>query len=387
MTKIMNLSFGRVGVLTASLICCSATAAWAADSGPAPIYKMRDGDKVVEVYAHRGARSFAPENSMPGYKTALRIGSHWMDGDVVMTKEGEIVVSHDLWLNPDLVRDPHGKFLAASKADLIKDVPQDKLTEFLQPYMVKNKTVAEVQKYDVGKLNPGTPYAKFFPNQSSVDGTYMPTLREAIRYHNKVTGGKVGFQIEMKNDPGHEDWSYSPAEFAVALYKVMKEEGIIDNAEIQAFDWRCLYELQKLDKNIRTAYLTEWDNEVTDPKIPEYATSFYNKDPKLAGAWTGGKLVKDYNNSIPQMIKALGGTNWEPEDVELTKASLDEAHRLGLKVVVWTWPEHSGTVLDPVVVARLIDWGVDGIITDDPGQLISLLAARGYKVPERFDVE
>ena len=52
------------------------------------------GKKTVEVYAHRGVRSFAPENAMPGYVAALAIGTHWVDMDVVMTRDGEIVVSH-----------------------------------------------------------------------------------------------------------------------------------------------------------------------------------------------------------------------------------------------------------------------------------------------------
>ena len=84
------------------------------------------------------------------------------------------------------------------------------------------------------------------------------------------------------------------------------------------------------------------------------------------------------------MIKDLGGACWEPEDVELTKATLDEAHSLGLKVVVWTWPEHSGTVFNTELVSTLISWGVDGIITDDPGKLISMLAARNYAIPARY---
>ena len=109
-----------------------------------------------------------------------------------------------------------------------------------------------------------------------------------------------------------------------------------------------------------------------------------NPDPKIAGLWSGGKLLKDYNNSLPQMVKALGGSIYGPEDVTLTKEQLNEAHRLGLKVVVWTWPEHSGKVFDPVVVNRLIDWGIDGIITDDPAQLNAILAAKSYPVPQNY---
>ncbi len=198
-----------------------------------------------------------------------------------------------------------------------------------------------------------------------------------------MTGGKVGFQIEFKTDPTHHDWTYTPKEFAAALYEVLQEEGITRDCEIQSFDWRCLYELQKLDPDVATAYLTEWDNE------PGTEYSFFSDDPAIAGLWTGGELVKDHGDSIPQMVKALGGRCWEPEDVELTKATLDEAHRLGLKVVVWTWPEHSGTAFDPETVKRMIDWGVDGIITDDPGRLISMLAARGRggrAVPRRLAI-
>ena len=70
----------------------------------------------------------------------------------------------------------------------------------------------------------------------------------------------------------------------------------------------------------------------------------------------------------------------------MTQASLGEAHRLGLKVVVWTWPEKLGTTFDAPMVGRLIDWGVDGIITDDPGRLMSMLASRGQSVPQRYEL-
>ena len=361
-----------------SALSASSTATAESVGVPTPVV---DGKKSIQVYAHRGARSFAPENAMPGYAAGLAIGTQWVDMDIVMDKDGEVVVSHDIWLNPDIVRGPDGEFLAPSKAAMTEGVPPDELTAFLQPYMVKNLTYAQLQQYDVGRLNPDSPYAKYFPEQYGMDGVRMPLLKDVIQYVNGISGGSVGFQIEFKTDPTHDDWTYTPKQFAAALFKVLQEEGITRDCEVQSFDWRCLYELQKLDPDIATAYLTEWDNE------PGTDYSFFSDDPAIAGLWTGGELVKDYNDSIPQMVKALGGSCWEPEDVELTKAALDEAHSLGLKVVVWTWPEHSGTAFDPKTVKRMIDWGVDGIITDDPGQLISMLAARGYKVPKTFVTE
>jgi len=313
----------------------------------------------LEVYAHRGARSYAPENTIPGYTAGLAIGTHWVDMDIVMSKDGEVIVSHDIKLNPDIVRGADGKFIT-------------------ERTLAKSLTLAEIKKYDVGRLDTTKAYSKFFPAQLGMDGIAMPTLREVIRYVIGKTNKKVGFQIEFKTDPEHNDWTYTPAEFAAALYKILVEEDIVGMCEIQSFDWRCLYELQKLNRNVKTAYLTEWDNE------PGTTYSFFDPDSAKAGLWTGGVLVKDHKNSIPQMVKDMGGACWEPEDVVLTKAKLDEAHKLGLKVVVWTWPEHSKTVFNPDLVSKLISWGVDGIITDDPGMLISMLVARNYQLPARY---
>ncbi|MFZ2956750.1 MAG: glycerophosphodiester phosphodiesterase family protein [Candidatus Ozemobacteraceae bacterium] len=374
----------------------------------------------IEVYAHRGARSFAPENSIPGYAAGLRIGTDWVDMDIVLSKEGEIMVTHDIWLNPDIVRySPiengkqvaidvaSGAFLANGKKAVTRGLSGAALSKRIQPLLVRNLSVDELRNFDVGRLNPENSYGKYFPDQIEVDGTRMPTLREVINYVKKATGEKasrtisrvcdrvhgkrdeafsdapeVGFQIEIKTDPDHRDWTYSPQRIATALYKILREEGLTRRCEIQAFDWPCLYELQKLDPGIKTAYLTEWDNEIATG-----SESFFDPDPKNAGRWTGGKQVKDFGGSIPRMVKELGGACWEPEDAELTKEALDEAHGLGLKVVVWTWPEHIGTAFDAKLMSKLIDWGVDGIITDDPGRLISMLAARGYPLPRRYDVK
>jgi glycerophosphoryl diester phosphodiesterase len=333
----------------------------------------------VEVYSHRGGRSFNPENTMPAYRATLRLGTDWVDMDVVLTKDGQVLISHDPVLNPDIIRDSQGKFLAPSK-EALKAMTPEQRAQYNQKYAAKNLTLAELERFDAGRLNLDSAYSKFFPDQLPLDGTRMPTLREVVRWVNKVTGRKVGFQIEMKTDPSHPEYSADPKAFAAALYPILKEEGILDHAEIQAFDFRCLQELQKFDKRVRGAYLTSRENEAGGPD------SFYAADPAQAGLWTGGKLVKDYNGSIPQMVKALGGFAWEPEDAELSKASLDEAHKLGLKVVVWTWPEKLGSVFDAQMVDRLISWGIDGIITDDPGHLMSMLASRGLRIPVRYDL-
>lgn len=332
--------------------------------------------KYVEVYGHRGARSFAPENVMPGYKASLKIGTDWIDSDIGITKDGIIVVDHDIWLNPDILS-KEGKFWAASKEDFVKSIPADKFNQEITPYLVKNINYADLQKYEAGVLNPSSPYGKYFSDQYSIPGTHIPSLQSVVDYVNKTTNNKTNFQIEIKNDPTHPDWTVSPKEFASKLYALLKKNNMINRVEIQSFDWQPLFELQKLDSKIKTAYLV----------AQEDIERMHSTDPKQAGLWSGGKLLKDYNNSLPQMVKALGGSCYEPEDVALTKADLDEAHSLGLKVVVWTWPEHSGKAFDAKLIDKLINWGIDGIITDDPGRLVSMLAARGYPVPERYNAK
>lgn len=319
---------------------------------------LNKNKKIIEVYGHRGTRSYSPENTIPGYQSALKMGIHWADMDIVITKKDDIFVSHDLWLNPNITRDKSGNFITKENSLLFY-----------------NLTKKEIQKYDVGMTNPQSKYAKFFPDQVPVEKTKIPTLQEAIDFINEKSNKKVNFQMEIKTDAEHPEWSATPEKFASVLYQLLKKNHLIERTEIQAFDWRYLYAIQKLDKKIKTAYLVG---------STEIAQMQDTNHLQKAGLWTGGQLLKDHNNSLPQMVKDLGGSCYEPEDITLTKEQLDESHQLGLKVVVWTWPEHFGKAFDPDVVSRLIDWGIDGIITDDPARLNAMLAARGYQVPQNY---
>lgn len=331
-------------------------------------------NNVIEVYGHRGLRSFSPENSIIGYKTALEIGVNWVDMDVGITKDGKVVVYHDIWINPDFTS-KNKIFLANNNQEFIEKMG-DARDELIKPYLLKNLTFKELQCYDIGILNPNSSYKSYFPEQYAVFGTKIPLLQDVINYVNKVSNKEVMYQIEIKNDPSRPNYTVSSNEFANKIYDILKKNNLINRAEIQAFDWNILYELQKLDKNIKTAYLIGHD-EVDYNNLADF---------KSKGVWSGGKMLHDYNNSLPQMIKSVGGCCYEPEDIMLTKKDLDEAHKLGLKVVVWTWPEHSGKAFDHVLINKLISWGVDGIITDDPAHLNVMLAARNYKIPKNYSI-
>ncbi len=312
---------------------------------------------TIQIYGHRGARGLSPENTIPAYKTGLSIGINTVDMDVNMTKDGVVVITHNFKLNPDITRDSHEKWINPNNPPLIKDL-----------------TFAQLQTYDVGRIKPGTDYSKTFAFQYPVDGTHISSLKQVIEYVKSVAGDKVKFQVEIKTDPTTPNWSYPPATIAAATVKVLKEEGVDTRTELQAFDWRVLYQVQKLDPKIATAYLTCQKN----------SDEMHSKDPKVAGFWTGGKLLKDYHNSIPYMIKELGGKIWGPESKELNAKLVKEAHKDGLRVVPWSMV---GSLNKPKEIIRMINLGVDAIITDRPDVVRGLLAARGIKVPPAFVVD
>ncbi len=305
----------------------------------------------LQIYGHRGARGLSPENTIPAYRTALSLGVNYVDMDINMTKDGVLVVTHNLGLDPNITRDSEGHWIT-------------------KPILIKDLTLKQLQSYDVGKIKPGTKYAKLFPTQWPVAGTHIPTLKQVIEYTKEIAGNNVAFQIEIKTDPTKPKATFSPKILAKALAKVIDEEEIEDRVEVQAFDFRCLIELQKINPEIKTAYLTDADID----------KAMRSSDPKIAGLWSAGYLLKDYDNSIPKMVKALGGSLWDPQDTELTKKSLMQAHELGLKVVTWSWPGQTGMEFDGTLTDKLIGWGVDGIITDRPDMLRGLMAARRLKL-------
>lgn len=290
---------------------------------------------AFDLYGHRGARGLAPENTLPSYKTALDHHVDFVDLDIAMTRDQVLIVQHDLTINPDITQDKHGNWVQNKSA-------------------IKNLSLQEIRQYDVGHINKNTVYGKIFPHQRAYPGTSIPTLQEVIEYVKK-RNPYTGFQIEIKTDPTLPELSPSPELIAKALVNLIQKENIGRRTQIQAYDWRCLLAIQKIDRTLATAYLTDTVQEklMQDP------------NPKIAGQWTAGKLLKDYQNSIPKMIKALGGRYWDPEDLEVTPENLKEAHELGLKVVAWSWAEKSGEI-NLNRIKKLIAMGIDGIITDRP---------------------
>lgn len=297
--------------------------------------------QAFDLQGHRGARGLAPENTLAAFRTALRIGVSTLELDVGVSRDGELLITHDLRLNPNLTRDAAGLWIADPGPPL------------------NSLTLAELQRFDVGRLKPGTRYAATYPAQTAFDGEKMPTLAALFEQTRAWGANTVRFNIETKLSPLTPELSPAPEVFAQALVEVVKRQGMAGRVSVQSFDWRTLQALHKLAPGLPLVALTvrqSWLDNLSD------------------GRWTGGLMLADHGQSVPRMVKALGASTWSPFHGELDMAQLREAQALGLKVIPWT-------VNDVAVIERLIGWGVDGLISDYPDRLRAALLKQGVSVP------
>lgn len=300
---------------------------------------------ALDLQGHRGARGLAPENTLPAFARALAVGVTTLELDCAITRDGVVVVSHDPALNPEITRGPDGDWLARGD------------------FAINSLAYAELQRYDVGRIRPGTGYAQRFPDQQPVDGTRIPRLADVFALTRKSGNRSVRFNIETKISPRHPDQTAAPDAFARALIAVLRKEGMAQRAAIQSFDWRTLAVVQKEAPEIPTVYLTAQQN-FLDNIMAEQGAS----------PWTAPLHVSQFGGSVPQMVKAAGGAVWSPFYREVSPGNLREARELGLKVVVWT-------VNDEADMRRMIELGVDGIISDYPDRLRKIAAEKGVALP------
>lgn len=284
---------------------------------------------AFDLQGHRGARGLAPENTLPGFAAALAIGVDTLELDVGVTRDGVVVVHHDRRLHPDIARGPDGRWIEAP-APLLRALRFD-----------------ELQRYDVGRLRPGSAYANLYPEQQPADGARVPRLADVFALVRKAGNTQVRFNIETKISPAAPEETLAPGPFARAVVAEIRAAGLAARASVQSFDWRTLQEVERIAPEIATVYLT-------------------------------GRRRGDA--SQPKAVHAAGGRTWSPNYEELDSATLIEARKLELKVVPWT-------VNEPGYIERFLDLGVDGLITDYPERVRAELARRGLPLPAPTPVQ
>ena len=300
---------------------------------------------AFDLQAHRGGRGLHPENTLTAFESAARLGVNTLELDIGITADGVPVVTHDRALNPFFTRDARGEWLPA------------------RGLLINALSLAQLQTYDVGRLQPGTNYAREFNQQQAVDGERVPTLA-AVFEHVKALGfDHLNFNIETKLNPNAPGDTLAPEPFVRAVLAVIRQAGMTERVMLQSFDWRTLEVIHRLEPDMRTAYLTG---------TPPAACS-----PNEA-LWTAGRRLSAHDGSMPRLVRAAAGSaqgvTWSPHWKRLDPDQLKQAQALGLSVVPWT-------VNQRVDMQRLMDWGVDGLITDYPDRLREVMAARGMALP------
>jgi len=298
------------------------------------------GAQAFDLQGHRGARGLAPENTLPAFERALELGVTTLELDIGVTADGQVVIAHDPHLNPVITRDASGQWLAAKGPAL------------------RSLTLAQVQAYDVGRINPDTSYGKTFSTQQPRDGTRIPTLAALFARVKELGASDVRFNIETKITPTAPDDTVNPELMARALLNVIRDAGMLQRVAIQSFDWRTLQIVQGFEPTVPTVYLT---------------VQSMSNDNTRDSAWTAGFRIADHG-SVPRMVKAAGGAVWAPNGGAVTEPAVKEAQALGLKVIPWT-------VNNPADMERLLAAGVDGLITDYPDRLRDVMQKRGMPLP------
>jgi len=270
-------------------------------------------NKPFDWQGHRGARGLAPENAIPAFLTALSFSKiTTLELDVVISADGEVVVSHEPWLNAKICRDAKGNSLDGKKKEEVNLYKMD---------------YKEIKKCDCGSRgNPS------FPEQKAIFA-YKPLLSDVVnevRQYVKKTGKSMPkFNIEIKSDPSL-DGIFTPEVniFAEIVRKEVKKLKIQGNSSIQSFDPRALRYLHEKDKELVLVYLVE--------KVGD----------------------------VKQQIDLLGFTPviYSPYFEKVTSATVDQCHKMGMKIIPWT-------VNDTEQMKKLKLLGVDGIITDYPDRI------------------
>lgn len=309
---------------------------------------------VFDLEAHRGGRDVRPENTLYSYAYAIELGATSIECDMQLTKDGQIVMSHNPILNSDITRDENGNYIENNKYD------------------IRLMTVDELKKFDVGIMDPNC--GEYYDLHGKTQFTYdakIPTLEELMQLIQSYGDKNIVLNIETKSYPDPASAGYKnnadPKKFVEVFNNIVKKYDMEDRVVLQSFDWQTLIEMKKLNPNISTSAL--WQEQPSWGRDSESLRRYEKKK----SPWLGGLDIKDYQGNPVKAAHAIGADIISPYYTEISKQDIDEAHSLGMKVVPWT-------VNNEKDMNMLLDMGVDGIISDKPWLLKQVLEKRNIKL-------
>jgi len=294
----------------------------------------------VRIYGHRGARGEIVENSIEGFEHTFALGIKAIEFDVLITQDKIPVLSHDFHLTPSMTKDDAGNWL--------KDAD----------FKIFDKSYDELSKYNIVSFNSESKYGKRFKKQKPVTNVKIPKLSDLFELALEENNKDVFLNLEIKSTPIRTGLTPSPSDTVSLILKDINKYKLEDRIVISSFDWRILTELKKLNPKILRSFLTLQQDLSTKKK------TIFEDSP-----WLGKKFPLEDLFLLPKIIKSLEGHVWSVFYRDVTKQNIDLAHELGLAVIVWTVNRESDIV-------RMIEYGVDGIITDYPEKAQDICLSR-----------
>jgi glycerophosphoryl diester phosphodiesterase len=266
---------------------------------------------TIDYQAHRGGRGLMPENTIAAMLAVMdneKVTT--LEMDLAITKDKQVVVSHDPILNPLITTKPDGSFIKA-----------DELTKNI----IYQMDYATLAKYDVGlKMHPG------FTSQKKLAAA-IPTLSsliDSVEAKSKTIGRKMNYNIEIKSVEGKDITEHPvPDEFVELVVSTLQKKNILDRTSLQSFDLRPLRVLHEKYPSIKTAYLV-------------FGADCANAEKQIA-------------------LLGFQPTIYSPEYKYVNQAMIDYCHQKNIQVIPWT-------VNTKEEINALIQLKVDGIITDYP---------------------
>ncbi|MFC5284418.1 glycerophosphodiester phosphodiesterase family protein [Pedobacter alpinus] len=267
---------------------------------------------AFDVEAHRGGRGLYPENTIIAMKNAVDLGVNTLEMDTHITKDSEVVVTHDDYLNADFILNKDGTFFSKAEG--------------------KEKLIYQINYQELKSYDVGSKFYSSFPQQQKVKA-YIPRLADLIdsvqNYLQTNKKPQVFYNIETKCSPKGDGVLHpNPDEFVTRLISVIKDKGITPFVIIQSFDKRTLQIIHQKHPEIKTAFLVAQKN-----TYEAYISDLGFKPFILSPAY---KIV----------------------DEELVQ----KCHQNNIKIIPWT-------VNTLEEIKQMKSLGVDGIITDYPNLL------------------
>ena len=297
-------------------------------------------ENTIRVVGHRGARGILPENSIVGFDFALSIGVDLLEFDVLLSRDDIPVITHNHEFHGSAVRGADGAFLNGEHP------------------RVASLTMAEIERFDIGRLNADTEYGRRFPDQAQMDGVRVPRLGELLHLVSQPRYATACLMLELKSDPDFAQDSAVRERIVSVICRDVREAKLADRTLLHSFDWALLAECRRQAPDMPLSFLTQLQENEQD--VGEDSSILVTPD------------FSKPDMSVPDEVRKAGGSLWCPHFTELGADDLAHARELGLAVAAWT-------VNEPDDIEAMIDFRVDAIVTDYPGRVQQRLSERGFR--------